>query len=191
MKKLLLISSIFFLALAGAGCSKDSPAPSPTKPADPTNGRLIKGTSWTTVYYLGPDGKRYVFPNDKTYLSWFDTFTYVKQIADAELIKTPLGGNVTYKPGVRLIKVDTDPKVYAITRGGVLRWIKTEEVAEQLYGKDWSTKVDDLPDSFFTNYKEGQTVLTFNDFSPESEVKNTTGIDQDKGLMATASSTQQ
>ncbi len=191
MKKILLISSILFLALAGAGCSKDSPAPSPAKPADPTNGRLIKGTSWTTVYYLGPDGKRYVFPNDKTYLSWFDTFTYVKQIADAELIKNPLGGNVTYKPGVRLIKVDTDPKVYAITRGGVLRWIKTEEVAEQLYGKDWSTKVDDLPDSFFTNYKEGQTVLTFNDFSPDSEVKNTTGIDQDKGLMATASSTQQ
>ena len=191
MKKLLLLSSIFFLALAGAGCSKSPVPTAPTKPADPTNGHLIKGTSWTTVYYLGPDGKRYVFPNDKTYLSWFDTFTYVKQIADAELIKTPLGGNVTYKPGVRLIKVDTDPKVYAITRGGVLRWIKTEEVAEQLYGKDWSTKVDDLPDSFFTNYKEGQTVLTFNDFSPESEVKNTTGIDQDKGLMATASSTQQ
>ncbi len=189
MKKLLLLSSILFLALAGAGCSKTASPSAPAKVPDPTNGHLIKGTSYTTVYYLGSDGKRYVFPNDKTYLSWFNTFSYVKQIADAELMKTSLGGNVTYKPGVRLIKIDTDPKVYVITRGGVLRWLKTEEVAEQLYGKDWRTQVDDMPDAFFTNYKEGQPIVTFNDFSLNNERQNTTSIDQDKGLMATASST--
>lgn len=189
MKKLLLLSSILFLALAGAGCSKTNAPTTTVNVPDPTNGHLIKGTSYTTVYYLGPDGKRYVFPNDKTYLSWFNTFSYVKQIADDELIKTSLGGNVTYKPGVRLIKIDTDPKVYAITRGGVLRWLKTEDVTEQLYGKDWRTLVDDMPDPFFTNYKEGPPVLSFNDFSPENERQNTTTIDQDKDLTATASST--
>lgn len=188
MKKLFLLCSVLGLALAGAGCSKTPAVNAPTKSVDPTNGRLIKGPSYTTVYYLGPDNKRYVFPNDKTYLSWFDTFSHVKQISDEELIKTPLGGNVTYKPGVRLIKIDTDPKVYAVTRGGVLRWIKTEEVVEQLYGKDWRTLVEDLPDPFFTNYKEGAPITTFNDFSPENEQKNTTGIDQDKNLEATSSS---
>ncbi len=175
--------------LVGAGCSKSS-SKTPAKQPDPTNGHLIKGTSYTTVYYLGPDGKRYVFPNEKTYLSWFNTFSHVKQIADAELMKTPLGGNVTYKPGSRLIKIETAPNVYVVTRGGIIRWLKTEEVAEQLYGKDWPKRVDDMPDSFFTNYREGQTILSFNDFSPSAEEQNTTSIDQDKGLVAMTGSTQ-
>lgn len=181
MKKILLLSTAVCIALLGAGCSK-SASNAPVKKTDPTNGHLIKGTSYTTVYYLGPDGKRYVFPNDKTYLSWFDTFSYVKQIADDELIKTPLGGNVTYKPGSRLIKIETAPNVYVVTRGGGIRWLKTEEVAEQLYGKDWAKRVDDMPDAFFTNYREGQPILSFNDFSPSAEEQNTTSIGQDKGL---------
>jgi len=190
MKKLFLLSSILCLALVGVGCSKKPAAPlAPAKPVDPTHGHLIKGTSYTTVYFLGADGKRYVFPNDKTYLSWFNTFSYVKQIADAELMKSSLGGNVTYKPGSRLIKIETDPKVYVVTRGGTIRWLKTEEVAEQLYGKDWSKRVDDMPDAFFTNYKDGQPILSFNDFSPAAEEQNTTTIDQDRNIQPVASST--
>lgn len=173
MKKLLSGASIVCLLLLGAGCSK---------PADPTNGHLIKGKSFTTVYYLGQDNKRYVFPNDKTYLSWFDTFSYVKQISDEELMKYSLGGNVTYKPGSRLIKIETSPQVYVVTRGGVRRAIASEEVAVQLYGQDWKTRVDDMPDSFFTNYTDGPTIMSRNDFSPTDEEKNTTTIDQDKGL---------
>jgi hypothetical protein len=189
MKKFLLLSSILGLALMGAGCSKSAPPTGPAKPVDPTHGHLIKGTSNTTVYYLGSDGKRYVFPNDKTYLSWFTTFSFVKQIADAELLKTPLGGNVTYKPGSRLIKIETAPNVYAITRGGIIRQLKTEDVAEQLYGKDWTKRVDDMPDAFFTNYKDGQPILSFNDFSPSAEEQNTTTIDQDKNLAPITNST--
>lgn len=186
MRTSLLVGALACLILVGAGCSKSAPPTTPAKQPDPTNGRLIKGTSYTTVYYLGPDGKRYVFPNDKTYLSWFNTFSYVKQIADDELIKTPLGGNVTYKPGSRLIKIETSPTVYVVTRGGVIRPLKSEDVAVQLYGKDWAKRVDDMPDAFFTNYKEGQPILSFNDFSPSAEEQNTTSIDQDKGLQATS-----
>lgn len=170
------------MVLVGAGCSK-SPL-GPAKPTDPTNGHLIKGTSYTTVYFLGVDGKRYVFPTEKTYLSWFDTFAYVKQIADNELIKTSLGGNVTYKPGSRLIKIDTDPKVYVVTKSGVLRWIETEELVEQFYGPDWRKHVDDVPDAFFTNYTQGPSIPNRQAFSLEDERKNITTIDHDKGLKA-------
>src|SRR5690349_9908429 len=34
-------------------------------------GSLIKGTTLSTVYYLGSDGSRYAFPNEKTYFSWY------------------------------------------------------------------------------------------------------------------------
>ncbi len=174
--------SVFCVALVGAGCSK---APFDIgKPADPTKGHLIKGTSYTTVYFLGADGKRYVFPTDKTYLSWFDTFEHVKQIADDELIKTPLGGNVTYKPGSRLVKIETDPKVYLVTKGGTLRWLETEELAEQYYGADWRKQVDDVPDAFFTNYSQGPSIPNRQAFSLDDERKNTTTIDNDKGLKA-------
>lgn len=184
MKKSLIALAAFGLVFAGAGCSK---AAVNTPPSDPTGGRLIKGALYTTVYYLGPDGKRYVFPNEKTYLSWFGTYSYVKQISDEELIKSPLGGNVTYKPGVRLVKIDTDPRTYVVTRGGVLRQINDELLAESLYGNDWRSKVDDLPDAFFSNYTVGPAIMARYEFSPNDEVANTKSIEQDKGLVPAAS----
>lgn len=188
-KSFFLALTLLGLVMIGAGCSR-TPADSrfSNKP-DPTGGRLIKGASYTTVYYLGNDGKRYVFPTDKTYLTWFDTFGYVRKISDEELISTPLGGNVTYKPGVRLVKIDTDPKVYVVTRGGILRWVTTEQIAQNLYGEDWRSQVDDLPDPFFTNYKLGPDITDLNEFSPDNERSNTTSIDQDKNLTTNTTTT--
>lgn len=189
MKPLFRISLVLCaLVLAGAGCSRSS-VKGPGRVADPTNGRLIKGTSITTVYYLGRNERRYVFPNDKTYLTWFPSFSYVRQIADAELIKTPLGGNVTYKPGSRLLKIDTDPSVYVVTHGGVLRKLANEDVAAQLFGTNWKTLVDDMPDPFFVNYQLGEPITAASQLSLESITKNSENIDDDKGLPSVVSST--
>lgn len=177
--------SLACLLLLGAGCTSKNAS----TPPDPTHGHLIKGTTITTVYYLGPDGKRYVFPNDKTYLSWFPTFSYVRRLSDEELIKTPLSGNVTYKPGSRLVKIETDPRVYIVTHGGVLRELANEDIAKQIFGNNWRSQVDDLADPFFVNYKLGQPITSANEFSLESEVKNTTSIDQDKGLVSASTTT--
>lgn len=182
-KSLFVASALLSLLVAGAGCSRNPADSRFSDKPDPTGGRLIKGTSYTTVYYLGNDGKRYVFPNDKTYLTWFDTFSYVRKITDEELSAKPLGGNVTYKPASRLVKIDTDPKVYVVTRGGVLRWIKSERIAQQVFGDNWRSQIDDLPDPFFTNYKLGQDITDPNEFSPSNERANTTNIDQDKNLL--------
>ncbi len=121
-------------------------------------GSLIKGQTFAAVYYCGRDGKRYVFPNEKTFYTWYDDFSSLVVLTDAELAAIPLGGNATYKPGVRMVKIQTDPKVYAIARGGLLRWVQTEAVARALYGDDWNQKIDDVSDAFFVNYTIGDPI---------------------------------
>jgi hypothetical protein len=67
-------------------------------------------------------------------------------------------GAVTYRPGTRMVKIVSDPKVYVIARGGILRWVSSEAMAAQLFGATWNTMIDDVPDSFFVNYKIGDPV---------------------------------
>ena len=99
--------------------------------AAPASGSLVKA-SLPAVYYVGADAKRYVFPNEKTFKTWFSDFSGVQTITDAELAALPIGGNVTYKPGVRMVKITTDPKVYAVDASGTLRWVSTEAAAVAL-----------------------------------------------------------
>jgi len=114
-------------------------------------GDLIKA-SQAAVYYYDTDGKRYVFPNENTYYSWYSDFSGVKEISDTELAAVPIGGNVTIRPGTFLVKITTDPKVYAVTTGGMLHWVETADIAQKLWLSNWADWVVDVPDSFFTNY---------------------------------------
>lgn len=134
------------------------------------------------VYYYGGNSKRYVFPNDKTYFTWYSNFTGVKEITATELGNIPIGGNVTYKAGVKMVKITTDPKVYAVSKGGVLRWIQTESVARSLYGTDWNKQIDDVPDPFFVNYTVGDPVVTTADYNPTAERDGVNNINEDKNL---------
>lgn len=119
---------------------------------------LITTPTTDAVYYCGADGKRYVFPNSKIFFSWYEDFSDVQTITPEELASIPIGGAVTYRPGTRLIKITTDPKVYAVSRGGELRWITSEEIAETLYGSGWAKQVEDLPDAYFANYRIGEPI---------------------------------
>lgn len=144
-------------------------------------GNLIKA-SGPSVYYSGQDGKRYVFPNEKTYATWYSGFGAVSTVTDTELASLPLGGNVTYRPGVRLVKINTDPRTYAVAAGGTLRWLQTESVARDLYGADWNTKVDDIADTYFVNYKIGLPIATASDYSMTNELALATSIGRDKNI---------
>ncbi|USN52686.1 MAG: hypothetical protein H6759_01250 [Candidatus Nomurabacteria bacterium] len=124
-----------------------------------TAGDLIKA-SGPAVYYYHTDGKRYVFPNEKTYFSWFKDFSSVKTISDSELASIFVGGNVTLRPGTYLAKVTTDPKVYAVSHDGTFHWIESEAIAKALYGDNWAQRVIDVPDAFFINYTVGTSVST-------------------------------
>lgn len=150
-------------------------------------GDLIRGETFSAVYYYGADGLRYVFPNIKTYNTWYSNFDNVKWLTDADLGRVQIGGNVTYKPGVRMIKINSDPKTYAVTRGGELRHVSTEAVAIATYGSNWNQMIDDVPDGFFTNYVIGDPITDASQYSAASETAAATSINWDKNLQAPSS----
>lgn len=123
-------------------------------------GDLIKMAGNPAVYYLGSNNKRYVFPDEKTYKTWYADFSSVVTVSESELVSYQIGGNVTYRAGTELVKITTDPKVYAVAPGGVLRWVTTEAIAMDLYGSAWASRVRDVPDPFFVNYTIGSDITS-------------------------------
>ncbi len=120
-------------------------------------GDLIKMAGNPAVYYF--DGsKRYVFPNSTTYFSWYKDFSGVKTVASSELQSYAIGGNVTMRAGTKMVKITTDPKVYAVSNGGTLHAIDSEARALKLYGSNWNKMIVDVPDAFFVNYKTGAAI---------------------------------
>ncbi len=107
------------------------------------------------VYYLDRDYYRHPFPNRGTFLSWYQDFSGVQEVDAKTLAGIIMQSNIVYRPGTRLVKIASVPKVYAVEPGGVLRWVETEAVAKALYGDDWNKRVDDVPEAFFVNYREG------------------------------------
>jgi M6 family metalloprotease-like protein len=121
-------------------------------------GDLIKGASSAAVYFVTQDGKRLAFPGESTFFTWYGDFSTVKSVSDGELASFPLGGLVTLRPGIKMVKIQSDPRVYAVARNGTLRWIEHEWLAAVIFGTDWNKKVVDVPDSLFINYKLGDPV---------------------------------
>lgn len=165
----------------------------PLRAATLTAGTLIKG-SGSAVYYYTKAGTRLSFPNEKTYFTWYADFSNITTITDAELAAITLAGNVTYRPGARMIKIQSDPRVYAVDDGGTLRWVQTEQLATSLYGSDWAKKIDDLSDAFFSDYQTGLSITSASDFSPSAvqtahpSIETTaTVVTDDKGIVGTMS----
>ena len=151
-------------------------------------GDLIKA-SGPAVYYYAADGKRYVFPNEKTYFTWYSGFSSVKTITDAELAAVMIGGNVTYRPGVKMVKITTDPKVYAVSTGGVLRHVPSEACAVTLYGATWNTMIEDVPDGFFVNYSVGAAINAgCTDYDKTAVMNASPTIGADMGTVAVGGS---
>lgn len=147
------------------------------------SGDLIKASS-PSVYYYGENGKRYVFPDLKTYQTWYgDDFSTIKKITDAELANIMIGGNVTHRPGVKMIKINTDPTVYAISKGGTLRKIGSEAIAACIFGSNWASLVNDISDAFFVNYKMGAEITNCSDYDKAAELAATPTINTDKSLL--------
>ncbi len=108
-------------------------------------------TPGAAVYYIGSDGMKYVFPDVKTYNTWYENFDNVVKVSVSELDMYPDGGAVTYREGSYLVTHADTAKVYAIEPGGTLRWIPTAETAAALYGANWGSKVMDVIPGFFSS----------------------------------------
>jgi hypothetical protein len=171
------IASFLVLGLAASALAF-GPA---TQAASTYDGKLVKMEGLSTLYYV-IDGKRFVFPNEKVFASWFVDFSGVVTLPAEEIYGLPLAGNVKYRPGVLLVKITTNPKVYAVSGDGKLRWVKTEAAAKKLYGENWSKLVDDVPDAFFTDYTEEAPIEEDGDFSTEQAISAGDSIEKSRGL---------
>lgn len=112
------------------------------------------------VYIIGGDGMRHAFPTEAVFSTWFSSYESVALIDPEHLAEYPLGKNVTIRPGTALVKLATDPKVYAVEPGGKLRWIASEAVANTLFGTNWAKRIVDVSDASFANYSIGEPIYT-------------------------------
>jgi len=84
-----------------------------------------------------------------------------------------------------MVKITTSNKTYVVEGGGVIRWVKTQEAAETLYGLNWNDWIDDVPDAFFTNYREGQSIEFASSYDKDHQMTLFTTINHDLGFVYT------
>lgn len=170
-----------FRALAIAGGILLAGAASAAGPGDRIKTACPAGAttshSCRAVYYWAGDGKRHAFPNARIYASWFADFNGVQTVTAEQLAALGLGKNVTYRPGYRLIKTPTLNDVYAVDTDGVLRPIASEFAAKAVFGTNWNKNIDDLPDSFFTDYRVGAVINFTTDYDTTGRLAATPDID--------------
>ncbi len=134
--------------------------------------------SCRAVYYLGLDGERHAFPNEDVYLSWYENFDNVIDIDEAEMNDLALGKNVTLKPGVKVVKFQTDDAIYAVAEGGVLRHYLTPSLVAVDYGDDWAERdFVVMPDTFFNDYQVGEEIDSDTDYDPAEAERGVLSID--------------
>jgi hypothetical protein len=154
----------------------------PVKVAGINPGDLVKVVNGTTVYYVGANSKLYVFPNEKTYKTWYSDFGGVKTIDSSDLAKFGWGGLVTYRPGARMVKFSISPAVYVVDQGGVLYKLKDENMAKELYGDDWNKKIDDINEAFMFSYNFGNDLARASDYSKDNKQVSSPTVGVDKNL---------
>lgn len=137
-------------------------------------GDLVKCEDFNAVYYLAEDGKRYVFPNEHIYFSWYPDFHDVKTISCDDLSTLSLGERIVYQAGTRLVKIQSDPSVFVVEHDGVLREIPDEETAILLFGSEWSLRVDDVSEAFWSSFTVGDPL-------EEGEVPEGTILEDEDG----------
>src|SRR3989339_1181832 len=154
--------SIFALTLATVFTMSGSLLPSAKAAGNYGAGSLLAkaNTAGAAVYYIGNDGKKYVFPDMKTYFTWYENFDAVVKVSVTELDLYTNGGAVTVRPGTKLVKTSDTAKVFAIEPGGIARHIPTAAIASSLFAANWASRVVDLIPGFFTTYPEGTALST-------------------------------
>jgi len=153
MKKLFIFSILIALAFSSGANIKAQ--------GNYSSGSLLAlvGVEDAAVYYIATDGKKYVFPDVKTYHTWYADFSNVQKVSVEELDNYPDGGAMSYRAGIKLVTHPNTGRVYAVETGGVLRWLPSAEIAVALYGEDWANLVQDIiPGYFASSYTKGEDI---------------------------------
>ena len=130
-------------------------------------GWFIRTNGSSSVYYVDENHERFVFWDTNTFFTWSDSWDDIVWVTDATLPTLTLGDVMLPQPGVTLVKIQSDPKVYAIDVDSdgnyLLRWIPTEEIAITLYGESWADYVIDLDSTVFSKFETGEDMSESDD----------------------------
>lgn len=130
-----------------------------------TPGQFVRSYSFSTVYYVTDNLQRRPFWDGAAFFTWANSWDDVVWVTDATLSTMTLEEPMLPKPGSVLVKIQSDPKVYLIESNVqdpskyLLRWVTTEEIAQGMYGTNWSSYVLDLAPTVFGRYAMGNSVV--------------------------------
>lgn len=156
-------------------------------------GMLIKGSSHPAVYYYGSDGLRHLFPTTVVLDSWYGPYdangiplsngsicNQVVEIPDVMLSQVQLGTMVTFKPGVYVTGLITDPGRWVVSRGQVARKLSPAVLQDQIYPATAQVRLRRNIPSFFADYQIGAQITNASQYDLAFELSTT--IEQDLGL---------
>ena len=81
-----------------------------------------------------------------------------------------------------MIKIQSDPKVYAVSANGALREIGSAAVAQQLFGSNWESKIIPVVISVFTQYTIGDSIVSATSYNVVQETNVASSIDVNQKL---------
>ena len=120
-------------------------------------GGLFRGETLSGVYYVHEDGTRSVFPNATVFESHGFSFDDVVMVQDDQLQKLDLGRRMTMAPG-RLVKIQSDSRVFEIGTDGLLHHVTSEAQAVERYGDTWNQQITDISVVFWGDYLMGEAL---------------------------------
>lgn len=109
------------------------------------------------VYILDADMNARYFPNSEVFHTWYADFSGLNVITPEqsgayELAAIP---GVNFRPGSRLVKITTNPRVYAVGAENARHWVNSPETAAAAYGAAWASLVRDVSVFHWANYQAG------------------------------------
>ena len=122
-------------------------------------GGLFRGETLSGVYLINDDGTRSVFPHASVFESYGYSFDDVVMVQDDQLQKLELGGRVTMAPG-RMIKIQSDNRVFQVQDDGTISHIPDEATAIALYGETWNQQITDVSVTFWGDYPLGEALAS-------------------------------
>jgi len=131
-------------------------ASTPTTEFEPLT--LLTGETSELVYLVDEFGLRRPFRTLVSFYSWYEDFNDVQLISDIRLYSIDAGKQVNIRPGTLLVKNNTDPFVFAVEPGGIMRWIQSEDEAIRLYGKEYADRVVDISYAMIRDFELGDPV---------------------------------
>lgn len=126
---------------------------------------FVKIASSPTVYVLMEDGTRRMVLDTNTFFTYAKSFQEVRTVSDELLASHKLRGVVLPQANRVLVKIQSDPKVYWLSKNALdpltptLRAIPDEATAQALFGKNWNQYVIDIDVTMFQKFRLG-TELT-------------------------------